>query len=135
MKPLQNYCVLLFDEMSFQAGLQYRKKGDYIDGFTDLGGADRHNNFADHALVFMVRGVYRKWKDTVAYYLTDSTLSSRKLAAIIEQVIRKVQSTGLKVVATVCDQAQKNKAAIGHLKRESDAQFLRNEREIRHKGL
>ena len=47
-------CVLIFDEMSLQPGLQFNKKRGCIDGFVDMGGEFRRRALADHVLVFML---------------------------------------------------------------------------------
>lgn len=33
---------------------------DCVEGFVDLGGADRRAKFADHALVFLLKGIRKK---------------------------------------------------------------------------
>lgn len=54
----QKYCVVLFDEMSLESNLQYNNSTGSISGFED-NGVSRTQNFADHALVFMIRGVIK----------------------------------------------------------------------------
>jgi hypothetical protein len=46
--------------------LHFIHKFDCIEDFKDLGSQGRTCNIAYHALVFMVRGVRRKWKQQVA---------------------------------------------------------------------
>lgn len=48
----------MFDEIALQTGLQYNYKLNCVDGFIDLGGADRRAKFADHALVFLIKGIW-----------------------------------------------------------------------------
>ncbi|CAI6359551.1 unnamed protein product [Macrosiphum euphorbiae] len=52
-------CVLLFDEVSIEPHLQYDESTGFISGFED-NGISRTQQFADHALVFMIRGVIKK---------------------------------------------------------------------------
>lgn len=59
MDPLDRTCSLIFDEMSLQPGLSYSRKTDAILGFEDVG-TERRAKFADHATVFMVRGIRKK---------------------------------------------------------------------------
>ena len=40
MDPLSKYCVLIFDEISLESGLQYNAKLDVVDGFVDYGGCE-----------------------------------------------------------------------------------------------
>jgi len=100
-----------------QHPLQYMAQEGNIVGFEDLGENNMSNNFADKALVFMVRGCRKKFKQPVAFYLTSSGLTSILLSDIIKNVIEAVQSTGLTVISTVCDQASTNVAAINRLQK------------------
>lgn len=116
---LDKYCSVIFDEISLSASLQYLEKFDKIIGFKDLGDQNRSSKLADKALVFMVRGCRKKFKQPVAFYLTDGTMDSVNLAIIIKKVIETVQLTGLTVVSTICDQAPTNVAAINRLYKET----------------
>lgn len=61
LKGINKNCILIFDEMALNAGLRYDKKNDII-----LGLQKNKNNqtpkFADHVLVFILRGIAKKWK-------------------------------------------------------------------------
>ncbi|KAL5235390.1 hypothetical protein ACI65C_002800 [Semiaphis heraclei] len=102
---LDRFCTVIFDEVSISASLQFNESNGKVIGFEDLGQSDRSTKFADKALVFMVRGIRKKFKQPVAFYLTTSNMNGLKLAKIIKEVIEAVQSTGLTVISTVCDQA------------------------------
>jgi len=94
---------------------------DKVIEFKDFGGQNRSSGFADKVLVFMVRGSRKKFKQPVAFYLTNGYMDSTHLSIIIKEVIKAVQSTGLTEVSTVCDQAPTNVAAIN---------IKRNKREV-----
>ncbi|KAF2880225.1 hypothetical protein ILUMI_25947, partial [Ignelater luminosus] len=74
MKPLDRYCALLFDEVALKPGLQYNRKLDMFEGFEDYGGSERKASFADHVLVFMLRGVCRKWKRPIHIPFWDAAI-------------------------------------------------------------
>lgn len=57
MDVMDRYCTLVFDEMSIEPGLHYDQKSDKIDGFVNCGDGMR-KALADHAMVFMARGMY-----------------------------------------------------------------------------
>lgn len=114
---LDRFCTVIFDEIALSASLQYMAQEGNIIGFEDLGGSNSSNNFADKALVFMFRGCRKKFKQPVAFYHTTSGMKSITLSSIIKDVIEAVQSTGLTVVSTVCDQAPTNVAAINRLQK------------------
>lgn len=70
MNKLDRYCCILFDEMYLEASLTYNQKEDYIIGFEGTG-CERRRKFADHVMVFMARGIRKKWKQPVCYYFTE----------------------------------------------------------------
>ncbi|XP_049798176.1 LOW QUALITY PROTEIN: uncharacterized protein LOC126226241 [Schistocerca nitens] len=115
MKNSEKYCALVFDEMSLERGLYYSASKQEISGFQDLGRLGRSNVHANHALVFMVRGIHKSWKQVVAYYFTHTSVSSITLKSLITYVIRQLQEIGLKVVCTVCDQGATNQRALKEL--------------------
>jgi len=94
---LDKNCVLLYDEISLAAGIQYCESEDRIIGLQDLGNNNRTLKFADKALTFMVRGVKRKFKQPVAFNLTESGIKTPDLVVALKEIIRAVQSTGLKI--------------------------------------
>ncbi|KAJ3648785.1 hypothetical protein Zmor_020561 [Zophobas morio] len=115
MKAPDRFCSLLFDEISLSGGFHYEKVKQYISGYEDLGSLGRTNRAANHALVFMVRGVRRQWKQVIAYYFTSHTVSAENLRFLIIEIILQLQEVGLTVVATVCDQGPTNGAAVNQL--------------------
>ena len=54
------YVALVFDEMTLKNDLIYNHGLDKIEGFEDLGDLGTSHFIADHALVFMVRGLLSK---------------------------------------------------------------------------
>lgn len=128
-------CCILFDEMSLSAGLSYNIKYDHIEGFEDLGAGERRPKFADHVLVFMVRGIRRKWKQAISFYFVESAAKSADLVRIIKEVIKAVQDAGLYVMASVCDQHSTNKAAINELINQTTASYIRRNEQKRAFGF
>lgn len=122
---LDRYCTVIFDEISLSSGLQYMPCTDQVIGVQDLGNGNRSPLFADKALVFMVRGVRKSFKQPVSYMLANNSVKSVNLSIAIRDVIIAVQSTGLKVVAIICDQAQTNESAINILMKETEDSYLR----------
>jgi len=123
--PLDKYCTILFDEISLSPGLQYIPHQDTVLGFEDLGCKRIKPIFADKAMTFMVRGVRKKFKQPVAFMFTNSTIKTPELVVSIKEVVEAVQSTGLKIVALVCDQASTNVAAINKLRAETKTKYSR----------
>lgn len=122
-------CTLIFDEMSITPQLHYNIYTDDLVGFENYG-KEKTANFANHVLVFMVKGVKRNFKQPVAYYFTQ-TLKTTKLKEIINEVITNVQATGLKIIATVCDQSSTNVSAINNLIAEAKQTYLQVGKEWR----
>lgn len=131
---LDKYCILIFDEISLDPLTNYNSKLDQIIDFED-DGEIRNPIFADHALVFMVKGILRNWKQPLAFTFCHATTKTPTLTKLIQRVIRSLCEIGLKVVTTVCDQGATNRCAINLLKRKSQEHFLRLGEENRCKGF
>ncbi|KAJ8911481.1 hypothetical protein NQ315_010852 [Exocentrus adspersus] len=115
MDELDNHCTLIFDEVSLGNGFQYDTVYQKTCGYEDLGSLGRTHNVANHALVFMVRGIRKSYKQVVAYYFTSDTVKTPHLKCLIVEIIKQIQSTGLQIVSTVCDQGPTNRAALREL--------------------
>lgn len=113
-------CSLSFDEMSISPQINYNNQKDIFEGFA----LNDDHQFADHALVFMVKGVKQNFKQPIAYYFT-SCLKKTELKNIIKTVIRHAQDSGLIIINTVCDQSTVNVSAINELIDETKASYLR----------
>lgn len=119
MKVNQKLCVLLFDEIALTPHLDYNRRGDKITGFVD-NGEKTMKKIADHALVFMIKGIFYNYKQAVAYSFCAGSTPKDELVSQIKKVIRKLQSTGFIVVGTICDQGCANVSAINYLINETN---------------
>ncbi|KAF2880292.1 hypothetical protein ILUMI_25888 [Ignelater luminosus] len=108
-------CALLFDEMAVTPNLTYLQSADEVVGYVDLGSLGRRNILANHALVFMVQGIYKHWKQPVAYYFTHDTISANDLKFLLKEIISALQRVGFIIMCTVCDQGSTNRSAIRQL--------------------
>lgn len=129
LRTVDRYCVLMFDEMSLMPHLKYEESKKRILGFEDFGDGERNLKIADHALVFMVRGIRRKFKQPVCFTFCENATSTPNLCRLLKKVVKAVTDANLKIVATVCDQGGTNNAAINHLQGETRGNYLRAGRE------
>lgn len=90
------YCSIIFDEMALEPGLYYNSSEDCIEGFQD-NGYDRKPEFADRAMVFMARGIYKKWKQPLAYFFNGGGMKADILIKSLKDVIRRTRQAGFKV--------------------------------------
>ena len=63
--------------MALHSDLVYKHGLDRIEGFEDISELGTSQFVADHALAFMVRGLYIKWKQPLGYFLTAGKLNQR----------------------------------------------------------
>ena len=112
MSEKDRYCCLLFDEMSIRENVWFNEKFNCIEGYEDLGSQGRTRNIANHALLFMVHGLHRKWKQPVAYYLSRGSTKAEMLQQFLKEVLEACQNVGLHVVSTVCDMGTNNVKAM-----------------------
>lgn len=59
---------------------------------------------ANHALVFMVKGLVKNWKLFLRHFFYSGGINSTTLRELYESAIKIVQNTGFIVMFTVCDQ-------------------------------
>lgn len=69
LDPMNKQCVLLIDEMSIKYEVEYDSKRDVIFGYEDLGEFGRNQNLAKHALVLMLAGINKPWKQVYIFKL------------------------------------------------------------------
>ncbi|CAH0406564.1 unnamed protein product [Chilo suppressalis] len=113
----KKWCSLIFDEMSLAPALNYDKKRDFILGYVDL--IERKRKFADHALVFLLRGAVYKWQQPICYYFCEGATSGIELKYIIKNIITAVVDCGLKPVSLICDQGSAFQSALKSLTEET----------------
>jgi len=139
LKPKHRACTLIFDEVSLSAGLEYEPMGDQIIGFENFGkgsfSEERNTKFADHAIVFMLRGVTKNWKQPVMYFHVSSTCPAAQIANAISTIVKTAHKTGLKIVSTVCDGGATNAAKIKLLRQKKQIEYARLGEMLRHNGL
>jgi hypothetical protein len=125
MSDQDRVCCLMFDEMSLRENLRYNQKFGCIEGFEDLGSHGRTSSIANHVLVFMLRGLRKKWKQPVAYYLVHGSTKGEMLVNFLMEVLDACYNAGAVVVATVCDMGANNVKALKQLGVSEDTPFFR----------
>lgn len=103
LNEIDRECVLLMDEITLKKGLRYCKMRDIVVGYTD-DGVERTAVMATSALVFMVRGLFKHWKQAISFVFTASNLKSSSVKQYVVQIIEALQGIGLRVRAIVSDQ-------------------------------
>ena len=134
MKPHERYCALVFDEMAISTNLQFNKKYDFIEGLEDFGDS-RNAALADHANVFLIKGILRRWKQPIAFTFSNGPTKTFILKQQIISLIEKCQKIGLKVIFTICDQGAGNQAAINSLLKDTVDNCKKNNEECRYHGF
>ena len=104
-------CSLLIDEMSLKEGLYYNQNTDCIEGFECLGSI-RNPFVANQLSVFMVRGLTRKWKQSIGYFLSSGPVKATSLKTIAIEAIREIRSISLNLVSLICDQGSNNQSML-----------------------
>ena len=76
----------MFDEKLIREHLCFNQKFGCIEDFEDLGRHGRTSNIANHGLVFMLRGLCKKWKHSVLYYLIHRSTMGEMLVTLLMEV-------------------------------------------------
>lgn len=101
------HCVLLFDEIDIKENLEYSRGEDLILGYESETSTDKKH--ANKALVFMLVGICKKWKQPICYYFSHNGVKSPLLKKYILEVLTAAKEiANLNVVATVCDMGSSN---------------------------
>lgn len=129
MKDSEKLCMVLFDEISLTPHFDHNRKRDSISGFI-TNGTDTKRNIADHALVFMLRGVIKNYKQPIAYTFCRGTTPKEELKMLLKNIITELQECGFIVVATVCDQGCTNVSTINSLIEETRVDYIRNDKAL-----
>lgn len=114
MSAKDKVCILMWDEVSIQSNVTYDIRRDIICGLEDWGN-NRTSKVADHALIFMLRGLHTGWKMPISYNFCAKTTNKAQLTRCIKEHIVQINKAGFSIVATVCDQGSSNVAAIHEL--------------------
>jgi len=114
MSTVDKLAVLCVDEMSIKVALEYDSHRDVVDGVKDDGEV-RTQKLANEALVFMVRGLCKQWKQPLAYFLSDGGITGNKLRHLLLQCLLKLHDIGVQVKLVVCDQGANNRSLFTNL--------------------
>lgn len=87
-----NLCCIAFDEMSIKENVSYNQERDYIEGLEDFGNYGRTKYVANHATVFMIRGLTFNWKQAVGYFLSGP-MNATLLHTLLLECIDKLQES------------------------------------------
>ena len=68
------------------------------------------NAYATHGLIFMLSGIFSRWKYTVAYYFTADSMLGGDLKPIIEEIIERAEEIGIRVHLVASDMGPVNGA-------------------------
>ena len=92
------------DEISLKSHLIYDISKDCLVGLEDYGDGTTSGFAANSALVLMVRGIIRNWKQPIAYFLVKEYCDVRRLRGIISDALFHLESMGLQVISIISDQ-------------------------------
>ena len=102
--------AMVIDEMSLREALYYDKQRDVVEGFVEVD--ERQDKVANHALVFLVRGLIKKWKQPVNYYVTSGPMSADDIKPLLHSFIDQMESINLNCLVLICDQGSNNQRLV-----------------------
>lgn len=120
------YVSVIFDEMAIMPALNFNEREGCIHGFEDLGSGARSQQISTHSLVFMVRGLKKRFKQPLCYvFSSKGGAKAAQIQKILKQILELLLDVGLKPITIICDQAQVNMAVIKALLQDTRAEYLR----------
>ncbi|KAL1467150.1 hypothetical protein MTO96_026278 [Rhipicephalus appendiculatus] len=108
MEDVEKDCVLFLDEMEIVPGFELDRAED-----TFLGGVTlppKPEEPANHALVFMLGGLNKRWKQVIAYELTGRTVDGCLLKNYVLELVQLCSQISLNVRLVTCDMGSANRA-------------------------
>lgn len=87
-KPRDKLCILMFDEVSLNKHITFNKHMDRLVGIED-------GRICDHALVFMVRGVTRKWKQAICYTFCRGSTKPLIIKTLLVSLVQELKNAGM----------------------------------------
>ena len=95
--------------MSIKTDLKYNATKDRIVGFEDFGNLGQSARTASEALAFMVRGIFKKWKQPIGYFFSSGATPASILNDIVLEAIDKIEAAGGIVKAIIANQGGPNR--------------------------
>ncbi|XP_022161765.1 uncharacterized protein LOC111027676 [Myzus persicae] len=99
--------------MSLKKLISYNSQNDQFSGYEDFG-IDHEfvdmkmNRICDQALVVMIKGIVKPWKQILGYFFSKGPVSGFRLKNIMTDVINKVEDAGFIPKVIICDQGTNN---------------------------
>ena len=118
-------CGITFDAISIKSGIYYEQSKDKLVGFENCGQYYKGEKPAQYAMVFMAKGLCRKWKQVLGYFLYNRSLPADILKTMIHDCIIKLLSCGLHPKFVVCDQDASNRSAFAKLNVSSTTPYVK----------
>lgn len=107
MAESEKECIITCDEVAIKKNLTYNSSVDVIDGLEHL--LERSNKMGSHICVFAIRGILKKWKFVLNYFVPETNIKGECLKSLIHKNINIAESIGFKVRGMVYDQGGNNR--------------------------
>ena len=104
VSPEKKDCYLIIDAMAIRKQTLWDSKSDRYAGFVDYGDipAEKPDQYASEALVFILVGARSSWKCPVGYFLTDK-MTGKMQAKLVKEALIMAAAAGLHVYSVTAD--------------------------------
>ena len=80
----ERLCGIVFDAMSIKEFLHFDQTSDSIIGREDFGEHGKSFKLANHALVFMIKGLIKKWKMVLGYFFYSGGINTCRMRELYD---------------------------------------------------
>lgn len=94
--------------MSIKANLFYDRSKDYVIGLAINDSRQKHFKPSLTVCVFMLRGLFQKWKQPLVYFFVHTSCPAESLNRNLNVAVEKVSSIGLHVCGVTSDMGSNN---------------------------
>ena len=107
------YAIVTFDAMAVRPNFRYNELRDCFEGFEDTNMTEESRCSklpAEQLFIVMLKGISRKWKQVIGYYLLSKQFSKSQINSILQNVFQNCHASNITPVAIVCDMETRQQA-------------------------
>ena len=108
MSDRERDCVLILDEVQVKRKIEYDTALKCLTGYVSQELRREVDEEASHALVFMIKGLCKPYKQCVAWYLTGNGTSEDKLWSLTKQTLEVLHKRSMRVRVITSDMGPSN---------------------------
>lgn len=92
MNEHDKFCGIVFDAMHLEENEFHNQATDLVEGREDLGEYGFSNNVANYGMIFMLKGLFKNWKQIIGFFFFMGTFKSHVLKQMIQTAVKRYRT-------------------------------------------